>query len=385
MPNIRDVRREIALLSPRSWMLMSLKQGQIHDPWRKLFDFRRTKWPIKGPREHEFTRWYNTLFFKTLEPLVMFSNIQIWHCVSRWSVSTGNFSWQVGPKSPDCMQWVVSNKSPSQISQLTHQLALNTACHLCFYMLMKFVALTDFLVVVLAIASGITSASIAIFICTFACRRFRTARKVIKTSNTRSESEPILGLSPDGDSTVLVPNETNKGDVSPCPSCRKMSTFYNPCECDMVSSQNIDRKPCQVQFSLFYNFHDSHLFINIMCALNVQRRWYGKYPPTQVRFQLLPDDSNVYHTEIKSNTGTPIFNETFEFIGYSENELRELVLRLGLYAFDKFSRGKMIGYTDVYFNMEKFQPSEPTIIWRDLLPNSQVWYFPFFFKWIRCL
>lgn len=238
---------------------------------------------------------------------------------------------------------------------------------------MNLFALIDFILVILAIAGGIVSASIAIFICTFACR-YRTAGKVNNNSNTRnkSESEPILGLSDSSNSMDFDSTATNKGDVSPCPSCRKFSTFYNPCECDMISAQNIDRKPCQVQFSLFYNFHNSHLFINIMCALNIPRRWYGKYPPTQVRFQLLPDDSNIYRTDIKSNTGEPIFNETFEFIGYSENELRELILRLGLYAYDKFSRGKMVGYTDVHFNLEKFQPSEPTIIWRELLPKFQV-------------
>lgn len=231
----------------------------------------------------------------------------------------------------------------------------------------------DFILVVLAIAVGIVSATVIIFICTFACR-YRTAGKASNSNKSRnkSEIEPILGLTPDGNSFDSVFDETNKGDVSPCPSCRRFSTVFNSCECDIVAPQNYEKpKPCQVQFSLFYNFHDSHLFINIMCALNVPRRWYGKYPPTQVRFQLLPDDSNIYRTEIKSNTGAPIFNETFEFIGYSENELREIVLRLGLYAFDKFSKGKTIGYTDVYFNLEKFQPSEPTIIWRDLLPKSQ--------------
>ena len=231
------------------------------------------------------------------------------------------------------------------------------------------------MLVLVAIVGGIISATIAIFICTFACRRYKTTGKVSNTSNSRnkSESEPILSVG--RRSLDLGSTEMNKGDVSPCLSCRKSSTFSNSCDCDMISSQPDDRKPCQVQFSLFYNFHNSHLFINIMCGLNVPRRWYGKYPPTQVRFQLLPDDSNIYRTEIKSNTGEPIFNETFEFIGYSENELRELILRLGLYAFDKFSRGKMIGYTDVHFSQEKFQPSEPTIIWRELLPKSQVGYF----------
>ena len=210
--------------------------------------------------------------------------------------------------------------------------------------------------------------------CVFAFRnRGRKVARTKKTSNSKAkhELEPIL--SPDRiSSSEPEGDNVNKGNVSPCPSCRKISTFYSPCDCDMISAQNLEAKPCQVQFSLYYNFHDSHLFINIICALNVPLRWYGKHPPTQVRFQLLPDDSNIYRTEIKSNTGEPIFNETFEFIGYSENELMELTLRLGLYAFDKFSRGKMIGYTDLRFDLEKFHPSEPTIIWRNLLLKSQV-------------
>lgn len=236
-----------------------------------------------------------------------------------------------------------------------------------------FIILSDFMLVLAAIVGGIICAIIAIFMCTFACR-YRTAHKVSNSSNSRmksAESEPILAA--DQSSFNLSSTEMSSNEnVSPCPSCRKLSSFSNPCECDFTSVQLAERKPCQVQFSLFYNFHNSHLFINIMCALNITRRWYGKYPPTQVRFQLLPDDSNIYRTEIKSNTAEPIFNETFEFIGYSENELRELILRLGLYAFDKFSRGKMIGYTDVHFSKEKFLPSEPTIIWRELLPKSQV-------------
>ncbi|XP_020625924.1 synaptotagmin-C-like [Orbicella faveolata] len=226
-------------------------------------------------------------------------------------------------------------------------------------------------VLILAVCGGIVSASIAIFVCVFAFRnRGQKAARTKKNSSSKAkhELEPILP--PDRISSESE-GDTNKGNVSPCPSCRKISTFYSPCECDMISAQNLEAKPCQVQFSLYYNFHDSHLFINIICALNVPLRWYGKHPPTQVRFQLLPDDSNVYRTEIKSNTGEPIFNETFEFIGYSENELMELTLRLGLYAFDKFSRGKMIGFTDLRFDLEKFHPSEPTIIWRNLLPKSQ--------------
>lgn len=71
--------------------------------------------------------------------------------------------------------------------------------------------------------------------------------------------------------------------------------------------------------------------------------------------------------EVKSNIGELIFNEIFEFIGYLENELMELIFCLGLYVFDKFSRGKMIGYMDLCFDLEKFYFSELIIIWRNLL------------------
>lgn len=230
----------------------------------------------------------------------------------------------------------------------------------------------SFILLILSVAGGIFSASIAIVVCTITFR-YRS-RKLAKMKNNSQpgeiqELEPILPSALG--SVELGDEEKNKENLSPCPSCRKVSTFYSPCECDMISAQKLENKPCQLQFSLYYNFHKSRLFINIMCALNVPIRWYGKHPPTQVRFQLLPDDFNIYRTEIKSSTAEPIFNETFEFIGYSENDLMELTLRLGLYGYDKFSRGKMIGYTDVRFNLEKFHPSEPTIIWRNLLPKSQ--------------
>ena len=217
------------------------------------------------------------------------------------------------------------------------------------------------MLLLLAIGGGILSAVISLLVWALSCRAKTSSKRI-----TIAESEPIVNehkIEPSA-----MENSGNKRKVSPCSTCRKTSTFYSPCECDMVVPE---KKPCQVQFSLYYNFHDSHLYINLICAINVPLRWYGRHPPTQVRFQLLPDESSIYSTEIRTNTGEPIFNETFEFIGYSENDLMALTLRLGLYAFDKFSRGKMIGYTDVRFCLEKFHPSEPTILWRNLLPKVQ--------------
>lgn len=79
------------------------------------------------------------------------------------------------------------------------------------------------------------------------------------------------------------------------------------------------------------------------------------------------DDFNIYWIEIKSSIVELIFNEIFEFIGYLENDFMELIFCFGLYGYDKFSRGKMIGYMDVWFNLEKFYFSELMIIWRNLL------------------
>ena len=154
-----------------------------------------------------------------------------------------------------------------------------------------------------------------------------------------------------------------------CQTCRKVSTQANPCPCDTPSAGHV---PCRLQLLLLYNFHDSHLFIQIICALNVPVRWHGRHPSTQVRFQILPDVWNFYQTEIQHNKSQPIFNETFEFIGYSHSDLMDLTLRLGLFAFDKFSQGHMIGYITLPLSEVEWNPNQPTILWRDFEPKSQV-------------
>ncbi|EDO31975.1 predicted protein, partial [Nematostella vectensis] len=122
----------------------------------------------------------------------------------------------------------------------------------------------------------------------------------------------------------------------------------------------------KLQFSLYYNFHDMRLLVHIICALNIPTRWYGKAPDSQVRLQLLPDTEHFYQTEIRVNEAQPIFNETFEFVGYSERDLMDLTLRMGLFAYDKFSRGKMLGFTSVPFRDVEWHPTQATILWRDL-------------------
>lgn len=154
-----------------------------------------------------------------------------------------------------------------------------------------------------------------------------------------------------------------------CQSCRKVSTQANPCPCD---TPRTTQNPCRLQLLLLYNFHDSRLFIQIICALNVPVRWHGRYPSTQVRFQLLPDVWNFYQTEIQINKSQPIFNETFEFVGYSHTDLMDLTLRLGLFAFDKFSQGHMIGYITLPLRDVEWSPNQPTILWREFEPKSQV-------------
>ena len=109
-----------------------------------------------------------------------------------------------------------------------------------------------------------------------------------------------------------------------------------------------------------------------MCALNATRRWLESTHRHKCDFSFSQTIPTFTARKSKATLLSQFFYETFEFIGYSENELRELILRLDLYAFDKFSRGNMIGYTDVYFNKEKFHPSEPAIIRRELLPKCQV-------------
>lgn len=172
---------------------------------------------------------------------------------------------------------------------------------------------------------------------------------------------------------LLSNSEKAETENMVCSDCRNISTPEMPCECEIDDWQSDSQdKTCMLQFSLYYNYHDSHLFLHIICAINVPQRWYGKYPSTRVRFQVLPDTDNCYETEIRSSTAEPIFNETFEFIGYSQSQLLELKLRLGLYAYDKFSRKKMLGFTELPFNTVSWDASQPVILWRDLEPRTQV-------------
>lgn len=172
-----------------------------------------------------------------------------------------------------------------------------------------------------------------------------------------------------GETTEDILEEDSSGESH---VCGKRHSIFNPgaigeleggtIECDTAG------KPCVIQFSLFYNFHDRRLFVHVICALNVPVRWYGRSPDTQVRLQLLPDIDHAYNTEIRINETQPIFNETFEFVGYSALELLELTLRIGFYAFDRFSRGRLLGYTTVPFGDVEWYPKQAKILWRTLVP-----------------
>lgn len=172
----------------------------------------------------------------------------------------------------------------------------------------------------------------------------------------------------DDDEIDLTAGQTPEEDL---PRLQEVESCFEKTAASTKPEKIVDRvvgnhNPLMIQFSLYYNFHENRLNINIICALNVPLRWHGRSPKTQVRFQLLPDIDNMFHTEIATGGRQPIFNECFEFIGYNSRDLLDITMRVGVYVFDAFSRSKLLGYACVHFEDIDWDPSEMNILWRNL-------------------
>lgn len=134
-----------------------------------------------------------------------------------------------------------------------------------------------------------------------------------------------------------------------------------------ITSEAFTDKPIMLQFSLFFDFQENRLYVHIICALHVPAsRWHSRSPKTQVRFQLLPDIDSIFNTAVVSGKNQPIFNETFEFIGYEARDLEDVTMRVGIYVFDAFSKAKLLGYACVHFQELDWNPIEVNMLWRSL-------------------
>lgn len=171
------------------------------------------------------------------------------------------------------------------------------------------------------------------------------------------------------------------GDIIPGQSpeqltkLQEVNSFENATEStdstSTITNEDFTDNPIMLQLSLFFNFQENRLFVSIICALNVPYRWHGRSPKTQVRFQLLPDIDSIFKTVVVTGGNQPIFNETFEFIGYEARDLADVTMRVCLYVFDAFSKAKLLGYACVHFRDIDWDPTEVNMIWKSLrLPVS---------------
>ena len=246
----------------------------------------------------------------------------------------------------------------------------------CFFLSRSSIPLGLTLHLFVGAGAGILVAAIGIVLC-YLGHRARSKKPRGKKSKVRislaSIKKGTFGTTDDAEEQLLDEEDPEQAEAPKCHDCRKISTPTNPCKCDRDIWENyVQDKPCMLQFSLYYNYHNSRLLIHVICAVNVtQKSWHGKYPSTRVRFQLLPS-SEVYQTEVKSNTAEPMFNETFDFIGYSQSDIQGLTLMMGLYAYDRFSRKKMLGYLELPFETVSWDASHPVILWQNLRREPEV-------------
>lgn len=127
---------------------------------------------------------------------------------------------------------------------------------------------------------------------------------------------------------------------------------------------------CQVQFSIFYNFYLSRLFLKLMCAVNIPSTFgvtYGSY----IKAELVPSESAEKSvTSIQFHTNNPVYNETIVFPNLSYDDLLNSSLRLKLFTVDRFSRSSLLGRLLMPFVEFEINPEKPTIIWRVISSND---------------
>lgn len=121
---------------------------------------------------------------------------------------------------------------------------------------------------------------------------------------------------------------------------------------------------CQIQFSIQYNFYHSKLFLKLVCAINIPSTFgvtYGSF----LEVELLPNLVRA-STRIQFHTNNPVYDETFEFSGYSYDELLNKSLKFRLFTIDRFSRSSLTGQVLFPIVELEINQTKPTIVWRPI-------------------
>ena len=58
---------------------------------------------------------------------------------------------------------------------------------------------------------------------------------------------------------------------------------------------------------------------------------------------MMPNRDKIYHTRVTAGTANPIYNQTFDFMNISSEDLLEQVIVFQVFSRDKFTRDHLVG------------------------------------------
>ena len=110
------------------------------------------------------------------------------------------------------------------------------------------------------------------------------------------------------------------------------------------NSLNPDTNDPLVQFSLHYDVHQSKLRVHLQHALNLPQEFSKGLPMECDPFMMLhlePHKDDAFQSQLIKSTHDPVFDQIFQFRGFSFNRIKQQTLELRIY--NDSSSNKFIG------------------------------------------
>lgn len=122
----------------------------------------------------------------------------------------------------------------------------------------------------------------------------------------------------------------------------------------------------RLYLTLRYDLKLSLLIVRLIRAENLPPKDFSGTSDPYVRLSLFPERKARHQTKLHRKTLNPVFEETFSF-PVSVGSLRDRVLQLSVYDFDRFSRHDLIGVAVVRNLFENIEPTEEHLYQLDIV------------------
>ncbi|XP_032238358.2 synaptotagmin-16 isoform X2 [Nematostella vectensis] len=187
-------------------------------------------------------------------------------------------------------------------------------------------------------------------------------RSSFNTSGSKSDGELALGDS----ASVCGYGPYSDSEYGPSDGRRAMSAYGDGIDMrdEVLSTAG------RIQISASYAPTAEKLSVTVVRAEDIPTKQRGGASSVQVRIVILPTKKQRFKTKAKPATN-PNFHETFTFTRITQNELRNLCLRVRLYGHERIGKDKLLGESKIELTAFELD-GEGTPLWRTLTPGNAI-------------